>query len=87
MSVQKTHLLARLARHLKIKWKSYLGNLVLLLVLTGVQLWQTRHVPSGPAPELAVSVLGADGKLVTTTLSAWRSLHPDQPLAIHFWAE
>lgn len=87
MPVQKTHRLVRLAHHLRIKWKSYLGHLVLLLVLTGVQLWQTRHVPSGPAPELAVSVLGADGRLVTTTLSAWRALHPTQPVAIHFWAE
>lgn len=85
MSVPKNPLLVRLAHHLRIKWKSYLGNLVLLLVvLTGVQLWQTRHVPSGPAPELVVSVLGADGRLVTTTLSAWRALHPTQPVAIHF---
>ncbi|WP_333709665.1 redoxin domain-containing protein [Malikia spinosa] len=88
MSVQKNPLLVRLAQQLRIKWKSYLGNLVLLLLLlTGVQLWQTRDVTSGPAPELAVSVLGADGKLVTTTLSAWRALHPAEPVAIHFWAE
>lgn len=60
--MQKPPLLVRLARHLRTKWKSYLGNLVLVLVLVvlaGVQLWQTRHVPSGPAPDRNGNALAA----------------------------
>lgn len=79
---------SRLARHLRARWRSYLGQLVLLLgVLTTLQLWQTRHVPSGTAPDLAVSLLAADGSRVNSTLSEWRAQHPGQPVAIHFWAE
>lgn len=88
MSLQIINLRVRLSHYLRMRWKSYLGNLVLVLVvLLGIQLWQTRRVPSGPAPDLAISIVRADGSLITTTLSAWRALHPTQPVAIHFWAE
>lgn len=79
---------SRLARQLRARWRSYLVQLVLLLgVLTAVQLWQTRHVPSGTAPDLAISLLTEDGNRVNSTLSEWRARHPGQPVAIHFWAE
>jgi thiol-disulfide isomerase/thioredoxin len=80
--------LKRLAAHLRLRWKSHLANLLLvLLVLAGVQLWQTREVPSGVAPDLPVTLLRPDGSLASTTLAEWRALHPGQAVAIHFWAE
>lgn len=74
--------------HLRDNWKGYLLNLVVLgVVLMGVQAWQTRHVPSGAAPDLAVDVVLPDGVTYRTTLAQWRLAHPGQPVALHFWAE
>ena len=70
------------------KWRRYLGNLALVVaVLAGVQWWQTRGVPSGPAPDMAVSVVQADGRVVATSLAQWRAQYPGQAVAVHFWAE
>ncbi len=69
-------------------WLRHLGNSALVVVvLAGVQLWQTRHVPPSPAPDLALVVLERDGRLSTITLSEWRARHPGRPVALHFWAE
>lgn len=80
--------LARWRRHWQLRWKNHLGTVALVAaVVVGMQLWQTRDVPSGPAPDGPVTLLKADGRTVQTTLAAWRRAHPGQPVALHFWAE
>jgi thiol-disulfide isomerase/thioredoxin len=81
-------LLPRFAAHLRKHWKSYLGQFALLVgIVVAVQAWQTRHVPAGAAPDIAISVLQPDGSTRSTTLAQWRQAHPGQPVALHFWAE
>ena len=81
-------LITRFAAHLRKNWKSYLAQLAMLVaIVVAVQAWQTRHVPAGPAPDLAISVLQPDGTTISTTLAQWRQAHPGQPVALHFWAE
>ena len=83
-----TTLITRFAAHLRNNWKSHLVQLALLVaIMVAVQAWQTRHVPAGPAPDLAISVLQPDGTTRSTTLAQWRQAHPGQPVALHFWAE
>ena len=78
----------RLRQHLQARWRSHLGTVVLVLaVVFGLQAWQTRAVPSGPAPDLALELLGPDGTRQSITLSQWRAQHPGRPVALHFWAE
>ena len=78
----------RLNRHWRSRWKDYVWNIVLaLIVLLGVQAWQTRHVPNGLAPDLPIQLLRADGGVESTTLQQWRAQHPGEPVALHFWAE
>lgn len=73
---------------LRTGWKSHLGTLLMVLgVVVAVQAWQTRDVPSGPAPDLAFTLLQPDGSGSQTTLAAWRAAHPGQPVALHVWAE
>jgi thiol-disulfide isomerase/thioredoxin len=79
-----TALLQRLWRRLH----PHLGTIAFALVLfTGVHLWQTRDMPSGPAPELAFILLSPDGSRTSTTLAQWRAQYPGKPVAIHVWAE
>ncbi len=52
----------------------------------GVQLWQTRHLLSGPAPDWSIQVVDPTGQVSHTTLAEWRTRHPNQAVAIHFWA-
>ena len=81
-------LMTRSAAHWRKNWKSYLAQFALLaVVLLAVQAWQTRHVPPGPAPDLAINVLQPNGTTISTTLAQWRQGHPGQPVALHFWAE
>ncbi|MDP2262021.1 MAG: redoxin domain-containing protein [Hydrogenophaga sp.] len=78
----------RLADHLRREWRQHLGTLlVVLAVVLGVHTWQTRHVPDGPAPDLAFTLIAPDGSRTLTTLSDWRALHPGQPVALHVWAD
>jgi thiol-disulfide isomerase/thioredoxin len=78
----------RLRNHWRAQWKSHLGTLLLVvLVFVGVQAWQTRHVPTGPAPDLAFTLIQSDGSHVDATLADWRAQHPGQPVALHIWAE
>jgi len=80
--------LSRFRQSLRRQWKSHLATLALVLaVLLGVQAWQTRDVPRGPAPDLVLHLVQPDGKQSTTTLAQWRASHPGQPVALHVWAE
>ncbi len=64
--------------------KRWLWDAVILLaVFLAIQAWQQRDVPKGPAP--ATAGILADGQ--TFDLKTWRTSHPDQPVALHFWAE
>lgn len=70
------------------RWKRHLGTLPMVVaVFVGAQAWQTRKVPGGAAPDFAVTVVQADGRVTTTTLAKWRAAHPGQPVALHFWAD
>ncbi|MDO5693350.1 MAG: protein disulfide oxidoreductase [Pseudomonadota bacterium] len=68
-------------------WRARLGTLgMVLAVFLTTHLWQTRHVPSGPAPEFsALAVSARDGAVLS--LAQWRAAHPGRPVALHFWAE
>lgn len=80
--------LSAFARSLRQRWKSHLASLGLVIaVLFGVQAWQTRDVPSGPAPDLTLTLVQPDGSRTSTTLAQWRAQHPGQPVALHVWAE
>ena len=75
-------------RHLRQRWKHHLGTLLMVLgIFLAVQAWQTRDVPAGLAPDLALTLLQPDGSTTDTTLAAWRAAHPGQPVALHVWAE
>ncbi len=61
----------------------------------GIQVWQTRHISSGPPPITARTepvalvdggVLSVDHSL-ESALSALRVAHPESPIAVHIWAE
>jgi len=45
--------------------------------------WQTRHVPSGPAPDFEAPA--TDGRRLR--LSDWRADQQGRPVLIYFWAE
>lgn len=81
-----TRLKTGLWRWLK-DWRSHAVTLALLLVVvTGIHLWQTRAVPSGPAP--AFSTLAASPVEVNQLdLDAWRARYPGRAVALHIWAD
>ena len=85
------HLLSALTRalySLKRHWPRHLGTLALvLLVVLGVQTWQTRHVPAEPLPDLPLALLGTNGHVVQTSLRQWRAQHGNRAVAVHVWAE
>lgn len=68
-------------------WRSHAVTLGLLaVVVTGIHLWQTRAIPSGPAP--AFSTLATSPVEVNPLdLDAWRARYPGRAVALHFWAE
>ncbi|HMN20115.1 MAG TPA: redoxin family protein [Ottowia sp.] len=81
--MQPTHLPASRLR----RWRRHGATLAwLLLALLGVHAWQTRHVPSGPAPDFRASAVAAQAG-ATMSLTQWRAAHPGQPVALNFWAE
>lgn len=61
--------------------------LIVVLVLVGVHLWQTRHIASGLLPDLPVTVQKADGSVTQTTLEQWRQQQRGQAFLLHIWAE
>jgi len=78
----------RLTGQLRQRWKHHLGTVLMVLgVFVAVQAWQTRDVPSGPAPDLALTLVQPDGRTTDTTLAAWRAAHPGQPVALYVWAD
>lgn len=65
-------------------WRGWLRDgLVLLLVLLAVQLWQTRAVPAGAAPDFQMQTLQGE----SFQLSQWRVQQGDGPVLLYFWAE
>jgi len=80
--------LTRALYSLKRHWPRHLGTLALvLLVVLGVQTWQTRHVPAEPLPDLPLALLGTNGQVVQTSLRQWRAQHGNRAVAVHVWAE
>lgn len=74
----------RLAGRLRALWRSPAGTVLMVLcVLAGAHLWQTRHLPSGQVPDVVLQLSSGE----STTLAAWRARHPGQPVALHVWAE
>lgn len=63
------------------RWRRWLLDLLLLLaVVIGVGLWQTRELPQGPAPLLAGPDLAGSPLALTERLAAGR------PALVVFWA-
>jgi thiol-disulfide isomerase/thioredoxin len=68
-------------------WRSHaLTLLMAVLAYTAIHLWQTRHLPSGPAPAFQAAAVGpqAGG---TIDFDSWRQAHPGRAVALHFWAD
>jgi len=63
------------------RWAAEIG--LVLLVFFGIQWWQARDVPRGPAPDFTAPM--ADG--TRSGLGAWRAAHPGATFGIYFWAE
>lgn len=61
------------------KWRRYAINaLIIIVVVTGIRLWQQRDMVSGAAPVL---------KGVTLTQQPYElPTHPTKPMLVHFWA-
>ncbi len=81
MSAPDPHPPKPVERHRWLRWA--LDAALIVLVIVAVQLWQTRHVPFGAAPDFAgpLATGGAMG------LAAWRADHPGRPVAVYFWAD
>lgn len=69
------------------KWRERGITLALLLaVWLGAQWWQTREVPSGPAPAFTLPAVSVqDGQQLS--LAQWQAAHPGRPVALNFWSE
>jgi len=68
----------------KSRWRRWAGDAAIILaVFLGVQLWQSRAVPDGPAPDIQGRHL--DG--TPFHLANWQAAHPDQAVLLYFWAE
>ena len=66
------------------RWRRWAAEVLLFIVIVaGVQLWQTRNAPRGPAPEFAGHLV--DGQ--PFDLAAWRAAHAGRPVLLYFWAE
>ena len=66
------------------RWRRYvLEGLVFVGLILIIHFWQTRHVPSGPAPQFVGQL--SSGEVIS--LASFRAAHPDQPVVLHFWAE
>ena len=88
--------LVRVASYLKVSWRSHVGTVLMaLLAFVAVNTWQTRHVPSGSAPEFtAVALLGPGAATLAgltpgteLSLAQWRAAFPGQAVAIHIWSD
>mgnify|MGYP000119602996 CR=1 FL=1 len=81
MSAPDPHPPKPVERHRWLRWA--LDAALIVLVIVAVQLWQTRHVPFGAAPDFA-GPLATGGAM---RLAAWRADHPGRPVAVYFWAD
>lgn len=72
-----------LGAHLRRRWRAHALNLLMLLgVFAGTHWWQTRHLPAGPLPDLALELVTGE----QLTLAQWRARHPGRAVALHVWA-
>lgn len=72
-----------LGAHLRRRWRAHALNLLMLLgVFAGTHWWQTRHLPAGPLPDLALELVTGE----RLALAQWRARHPGQAVALHVWA-
>ncbi|MFN7445489.1 MAG: redoxin family protein [Curvibacter sp.] len=82
--------LQRLAAGLRawvLNWRSHALTLLLVAAaVTGLNAWQTRDIPSGPAPDFRAALSSALGTR-DITLEAWRAQHAGRAVALHFWAD
>lgn len=66
------------------RWKRWLLEAAIFLsIFLGVQLWQTRDVPRGPAPQFH-GTLASGGEI---SLDAWRAQHGGEAVLLYFWAD
>jgi len=73
---------------LRQNWTSHLGTLLMFVLLyAGIHAWQTRSVPSGPAPGFSAPAAGSIAASQTVDFERWRALYPGQAVALHFWAD
>lgn len=79
---------ARWLARLRQNWKSHAATLLIFLLLyAGIHAWQTRGVPSGPAPAFSAPATGPWAASGTIDFDSWRASHPGQAVALHFWAD
>jgi thiol-disulfide isomerase/thioredoxin len=68
-------------------WRAHALTLTAAVgIVLGVNAWQTRLVPSGPAPDFQAPLAGAVGAQ-DVTLDSWRAQHAGRAVALHVWAE
>lgn len=68
-------------------WKSHaITLLIFLLAYAAIHAWQTRHLPSGPAPAFSAPAAGQAAPGVIY-LDDWRQTHAGRAVALHFWAD
>ena len=66
------------------RWRRRAAEALLFIaIVIGVQFWQTRDTPRGPAPEFAGRLV--DGQ--PFDLATWRATHAGRPVLLYFWAE
>ena len=66
------------------RWRRRAAEALLFIaIVIGVQLWQTRDAPGGPAPHFAGHLV--DGQ--PFDLATWRAAHAGRPVLLYFWAE
>ena len=69
---------------LRMRWKRWLRDAgIVLLILIGIQAWQTRSVPRGPAPDFTAAM--SDGSI--SQFATWRATQGGRATGLYFWAE
>ena len=71
-----------------LNWRQHLQTLAwLVVIVVAVQYWQTLDMPSGPAPDVALTLVQADGSTEQTTLHQYLARFPGQAVAVNVWAQ
>jgi peroxiredoxin len=69
-------------------WRQHLQTLAwLVMLVVGVQLWQTHDIPSGQVPDVPLTLVTPQGQTETTTLKTYLARYPGQAVAVHVWAQ